>query len=1358
MGLRLLFLGTFQVLHNGTPISSFASVNVQALLAYLAIENDRPHPRDTLIQLFWPDEPPDVARHNLSQSLYLLRKTVTTAENDPPHLLVTRQTIQFNAGSDYSLDATEFLGALDEGHLADAVALYRGDFLDGIYTGSVRFEEWLFQQRERLQRRVLGALGELAQHHLAQGNLEETVRYTQRQLALMPWREEAHRHLMRAFMQNGEREAALAQFEICRRLLHEELQVVPDAETIALYEQIRQGSNENATKVRQADPPVEDPPFSPGPPASIREWGSAPFATALHGRQSELNRLHAWIRGEGCRLVGVLGMGGVGKTALTVRLAQELADGFDGVLWRSLVNAPPPDEILRTWLQILSGEHIVELPTSVDTQFDLLFDYLRRKRHLLILDNMESVLQYGDRSGAYRPGYELYGELLQRFAAVDHRSCLLLTSRERPRGLERLEREMPWVRWLDLEGLDRAAGEAILADQGVIIHSNEEADLVGRYSGNPLALRLVAEVVQDLFLGDVGAFLSEETPLFDDIRDVLEQQFSRLSELEQEVLLWLAIEREPVDISTLAANLLTPARRGDLLAAVRSLQRRSLLEQTHNRFGLQNVVMEFATTRLVDSVCDEIERGRPQAMRRFALLKTQSLDYVRRTQERLFLAPIGERLLARVGRARLEKTVQRLLARLRAKAPLAPGYTAGNLLNLLRHLGFDLRGYDFSHLAVWNAYLRDGELIDVDFTGADLTGSVFSDTFAYIPALAWHPNGEILAAGTMSGDIRLWQGADHQPAGTLVGHVRPVYRIAFTPDGRTLVSGGEDGLIHLWDVARGESIRVLTEQQSPIWDIDVDTGGTRVAAGSADGRVCIWDLHTNVAPGQDVPRHTLKMNDWVRAVAFDPSGTLIAAGDDTGIVRIWRLPSAELVCELTGHSGGVWSIAFSRDGSILATCSLDGTIRLWDLRRQTLLHTLSEHGAWVRSVAFHPTADLLASGGSDQMVRLWDVKSGELHRTLPGHGSRVWAVAFHPSGRLLASSGPDQTVRIWDVPSGRLHHTLYGRTARIWAVAFSPDGTVVASGGEDDKVRLWDVATLAQNSELTVHSALRQTLHDHTNWVFSLAFDVQTQRLASVSGDLTVRIWDVATGCCLHALRAHHNRICTVTFSPNGGRVLSGGEDGLLCLWHAESGHLLWKAQTTYVLSVCFHPALPVVLSTGADGVVRLWSTDDGSQSGEWERLPSHAYSLNFSPDSNVVAGSCADKHVYLWEFSSGRVLHRFPTQSSWVRGVDYHPSGAMVAGADGASIHLWHIATEKILHTFTGHTAPVVDIAFSPDGSHLLSGSFDGTIHLWDVHTGTALASVKPPGPYAGLQISGATGLTSAQQAALQALGAKRT
>ncbi|MBI1296106.1 hypothetical protein GC175_14225 [bacterium] len=1353
MSLRLLFLGAFQVVHNDTPIASFRSVNIQALLTYLAMESDRPHPRDALIQLFWPDEPADVARHNLSQSLYLLRKAVDADKQGSPRLLVTRQTIQFNPASDYALDVADFLAALDAGHLADAVALYRGAFLDGIYTGSVLFEEWLFHQRERLQRRMLTALGELAQQHLEQGDFEETVRYIQRQLVLMPWREEAHRQLMRVLVQNGERETALAQYEICRRVLMDELGVEPDAETTALYDQIRLGPQ---SLTRSAGAPSFSSP--------IRDWGGAPYTTTLHGRQAELNRLRSWLVGDGCRLVGVLGMGGIGKTALTVRLAQEVADGFDGVIWRSLINSPPPTEILRTWLQILSGEHLVELPTSVDAQFDLLFDYLRRQRTLLILDNVESVLEDRERSGAYRPGYDLYDTLLQRFGAVDHRSCLILTSRERPRGLERLEREMPWVRWLDLEGLDRAAGEAILADQGVTIHGDKEADLVGRYSGNPLALRLVAEVVQDLFLGDVGAFLSEETPLFDDIRDVLAQQFARLSALEQEVLLWLAIEREPISLSSLEKNLLNPVQRGNLLAAIRSLQRRSLLEGTHNRFGLQNVVMEYATSYLVESICQEIEACRPHDLRRFALLKTNAREYVRRSQERIFLAPVSERLLTRMGRARLERDVQSLLARLRAEAPLAPGYTAGNLLNLLLHLESDLRGYDFSHLAVWQADLRNREVFGVDFSGADLTGSVFSDTFAYIPTLAWHPNGHLLAAGTMAGEIRLWREEDDQPAGTFVGHAGPVYGVAFTPDGQTLVSGGEDGIVRLWDVNNGTLRHELHRQagQSPtvtrsaIWDIAVDATGTLAGSGSEDGSVSLWYLRQDIVAEQSALHSVLAMDGWVRAVAFSPDGKILAAGDDSGIVRLWDPASGERLCDLQDHSSGIWSITFSADGALLAGSSLDGTIRIWDLQRQTLLHTLSEHGAWVRSVAFHPSADLLASGGSDHMVRLWDVKNGELRRTLPGHESRVWAVAFHPKGHRLASSGPDQTVRLWDVASGQLHHTLIGRTARVWAVAFSPDGVTAAGGGEDDTVRLWDVAAMQRQEAMSVHSGLRQSLRDHTNWIFCLAFDNRGERLASVSGDLTVRLWDVATGKCLHVLREHHNRICSVAFSPDGRRVLSGGEDGKLCLWDVHSSRQIWRAQANFIFSVLFHPTEPIVASAGADGVISLWDAESGRQLRTLARLPDHAYAIAVSPDGNLLVGSCGDKHIRVWSFSSGQVIHVFPTQSAWVRAVAYHPQGTLVAAADGASVHLLDVAGGTIQQTLNGHTAPVMSIAFSPSSAHLLTGSFDGTLRLWDVQTGATLASVKPPGPYAGVQISGATGLTSSQQAALRTLGAK--
>ena len=206
-----------------------------------------------------------------------------------------------------------------------------------------------------------------------------------------------------------------------------------------------------------------------------------------------------------------------------------------------------------------------------------------------------------------RAGYEGYAQLIRRLAENRHNSALLLTSRERPQGLARWEQDLPWVRSLQLEGLDSTAGQAILTARGLGSQGVDGDALVQRYSGHPLALKLVAQTIQDLFAGDIGAFLASDVVIFDDIRVVLDQQFARLSDLEREILIWLAIEREAISVQTLRNNLLHSTASQAVVEAVRSLQRRSLLEKSGAGVTLQNVIIEYTTAYLVEHVSQEIE-------------------------------------------------------------------------------------------------------------------------------------------------------------------------------------------------------------------------------------------------------------------------------------------------------------------------------------------------------------------------------------------------------------------------------------------------------------------------------------------------------------------------------------------------------------------------------------------------------------------------------------------------------------------------------------------------------------------------------------------------------------------------------
>jgi DNA-binding SARP family transcriptional activator len=618
--LRLSLLQSFHITLAEKPVTSFRSTKERALLAYLAVESDRPHRRDVLAGLLWPDAPEATARHNLGQTLVNLRTAIGDRIADPPVLLITRQTIQLNPAANCWVDVVAFLEHLAacQAHthadparcsacvryLRSAADLYRGPFLAEFFLAdSDLFEEWVALKREWLHQQALDALQCLTVSYEWQRDYAQAIQAARRQVALDSLREEAHRSLMRVLALGGQRGAALAQYETCRHMLEEELGVEPAEETTALNEQIRTNQLQIADCRLQTEPDNLQSAISN---LQFQDWGRAPEGRMFYGRRSELAQLERWIVADRCRLVAILGMGGMGKTILASKLARALADQFDGIIWRSLHNAPPLDTIVRSCLQALSIQHSTDLPDSADERLLLLIDALRRRRCLIVLDNLESIMEGGGRAGQYRPGYEDYGQLIRWVSETEHQSCLLLTSREKPHELTRLEFELGPARALQLAGLDVDAGWNLLKTRCHFCQEDAVATLIDRYSGNPLALQLVSETIEELFDGDIDAFLQAATPIFDDIRDVLDQQFARLSALEQEVLFWLAIERDPITLRTLEADIVHLTRQRALLEAVRSLQRRSLLETSGDGFTLQHVVLEYVTDRLIEEIFQEI--------------------------------------------------------------------------------------------------------------------------------------------------------------------------------------------------------------------------------------------------------------------------------------------------------------------------------------------------------------------------------------------------------------------------------------------------------------------------------------------------------------------------------------------------------------------------------------------------------------------------------------------------------------------------------------------------------------------------------------------------------------------------------
>ena len=328
-----------------------------------------------------------------------------------------------------------------------------------------------------------------------------------------------------------------------------------------------------------------------------QDWKDAVDVSAFYGRYCELTTLKQWILQDRCRLISLLGMGGIGKTSTAVKIAQDVQDEFKFVIWRSLRSAPPLKDLLTELILFFSDQQQVDLPDNLDQLISRAIGYLRQNRCLLVLDNYSSILRPGERSGRYRLGYEGYGELLRRIADERHQSCLLLTSREKPSDLTSREGKSLPVRSLQITGLSQIEAQQILKDKGIVDLDNQSKQLTGYYNGNPLALKIAATTISTLFGGDVSKFLDQGIVVFGDIWELLDQQFNRLSSLEQQIMYCLASHRKQATLSQLREDCFTTLCERELLEALESLHGRSLIEIHLASYTQPTVIMDYMNVR-----------------------------------------------------------------------------------------------------------------------------------------------------------------------------------------------------------------------------------------------------------------------------------------------------------------------------------------------------------------------------------------------------------------------------------------------------------------------------------------------------------------------------------------------------------------------------------------------------------------------------------------------------------------------------------------------------------------------------------------------------------------------------------------
>ncbi|MEG4391381.1 NB-ARC domain-containing protein [Microcoleus sp. BROC3] len=326
---------------------------------------------------------------------------------------------------------------------------------------------------------------------------------------------------------------------------------------------------------------------------SHQDLSEMPELGNFFDRTPELQTLTTWILQQNCRLITLTGISGIGKTSLAVQLVQQIKDEFEYAVWYTLDEFPTIYKFQSNLTQLFSQSENPDSPPTNQKRLPLI-KYLQNHRCLVVLDDVHNLFCSGELAGKYKPDYEEYRSLFKQIEKLSHQSCFLLVGWEPPKEVPQLTSENTPIRTLQLTGLDTAAAREILRDKGLTEIDNCEA-LIHRYQGNPLWLKSVATLIQELGIGATELLIDDTILLPEDLKDVLQQQYDRTSELEKQVMSLLATENQPVTVAKLLQN--GQISSSDLLNALQSLWRRCLIEKEASLYTLSPVLKQYIKTR-----------------------------------------------------------------------------------------------------------------------------------------------------------------------------------------------------------------------------------------------------------------------------------------------------------------------------------------------------------------------------------------------------------------------------------------------------------------------------------------------------------------------------------------------------------------------------------------------------------------------------------------------------------------------------------------------------------------------------------------------------------------------------------------
>ena len=1130
------------------------------------------------------------------------------------------------------------------------------------------------------------------------------------------------------------------------------------ANTIKVTKRNLQNVLQDWVRQQENGPAATPPAAPPSPDPMMAFWPLPPLdGSGFCGRQEELAELVAWIRQDRCRLVVVWGPTGNGKTLLTAVLAQQIQSGFDRTGYLSLsanTTVASLAHTLAAWLEIGPPETLAALIPAFTQQ-----------QCLLILDDGEHLFSPGQLAGTYRSEFAAVRDFIQQVGQLQHDSCLIWLSREKPQDLAQLEGQR--VRSHYVEGLSAEDVHLFLSLRGEFLATIEDwVTLRRRTGGSPQLLKGLASIILEVYGGSLQRYLEAAPPLPEPLQAGINQEIERLRSDERELLDWLSLVQQPMNLTELEQGMLEPPP----VDVVQSLLARGFCQvcpspSPTTMLSVPEQLRERVLAQLLPQMCQELNQSRLDRLNRLPLLWTSAPERVQVRQRQALLIPLANHLqqLCPTETA-LSAKVQQLHQSLRSQnqtqsqpqSQIQPGYAAGNLIHLCQHLDISLAGVDFTHLPIWRANLQRISIQGASFSQAHFAHTLFAMALGREPVMSFSRGGALLAIGDHDGRLLLWNVHDAKLSRVLVADgPAPIRALAFSPDGELLAVGGDDGSLTLWNLNAGYEPDSLNGHQGSI-----------------------------------------------RALVFSPSGDWLAAGDDSGSLKLWDLASGTLIFSLNQHQEPIQQVQASPLGDRLVSCSDDQLACLWDAHSGELLAQYQgSSAAWVRTVGFAPPMgnqseepQVLAytAGYDDHCLVLWDLQTSRPRWILPAEAELLLALSVSDDGRYLACSLNNGTVGIWDILNRRQCAILNGFSSPVWTLVFSPDSRFLVTGS-DYAVKLWEVEG----------GDCLQNLWSQHYPLQCLAFSADGAQLVTGQEDSQLRLWQLSpteafTRRCL-SFRGHASGVRAVATSPNGHWLASGDDVGLR-LWQWETGVCKQiHSEPAGVTVIAFSPDSRWLVG-GGDAAMRAWLLD--SQDALPQRFEGHhgpIAALAISPDGQTLVSSSRDRTLRLWELSTGQELRsldmqtgqahslairadgqcllmasndgsvhwwRFPAmelmgtwqhpQGQWLHGIAFDAQNRLIAlTSDTLTLELWSVIENCQLQTLSGHTHGIWQVCISCDRQRLATASQDEEIRIWNLENGLCEQVLHPDRPYEGVSIQHASGLSEPEIFMLKSLGA---